>query len=258
MPGRPLAILGILLTVCGADPAHAAARVCRQLEAELAGGGGARFSAEKYNAAILRQRDEMEVVEGQRMEAGCGFAIAARNVRTCAALNGTIAKMKRNLQVLQRDRRKARGEISARQRIRLMAALDANGCRDQASPQPDREADTSRQKSPAETKADRPQSLDDLLGEKQNSPADTMMPPPTEPPADPDRTVGSGSIVRIMPAPTTVEPTKAKLAERPADAAKPRPERGRGDRKVRVVGPAFLPDPSAAEGLPVPVPKTVP
>ncbi len=375
MPRRLLAILGLLMVFVasgGLDRAVAAARICRQLESELAGGGGARFSAEKYDAAIVRQRDEMAVAEGQRTDAGCGFAIIARNVRQCAALNGTIARMKRNLQVLQRDRRAARGGVSAKDRIRLLEALDANDCRNRApSRPPDREAAT-EPPLPEDGRAGNPQPLEALLGGRQDSPVEepsaafpgeredsrqsfrtmcvrtcdgyffpmsaastvgdfdrdqencetacpetdmrvyygpretddpahmlstrdglpyadlptafrhrrTSMPrapacgcsagkefnvlpesppPPgsatTRPPVDAEPKPNPGSIVTIVPPPATGKP---KVAEQLAPTNQPRPGRDEGDRKVRVVGPKFLPDPTAAAAPPVPAQRTVP
>lgn len=118
-----------------ATDAAASTRVCRQLEAELAGGGGARFSTEKYEAAIDRQREQIEMARDQQIDAGCGFAIAGRAIRQCAMLNKTIARMQRNLQTLERDRKRGASDgPDRRARAQILASLEANGCRDGVSP----------------------------------------------------------------------------------------------------------------------------
>ena len=122
----------VLTTV---QPVGASTRLCRQLEAELvsAGNGGGGAQARKYDDAIARQREQMAIARAQAKDAGCGFALLGRSVRQCAALNATIDRMGRNLDTLQGQRsRMGSGGSGKRSRAKVLAALEANGCRDEA------------------------------------------------------------------------------------------------------------------------------
>ena len=128
-------LLGLLLSGAAVTEPQAAPRVCRQLEADLAaasrGGGGGPALIRKYDAAIARQREQISKARGQSSSAGCGFSLFGRNVNRCAGLNATIERMNANLDALQSKReRLADGGGSHRDRGRILAALDANGCRD--------------------------------------------------------------------------------------------------------------------------------
>ena len=124
------------LVFTSAEPVGASTRLCRQLEAELVstgnGGGGAR--ARKFDDAIARQREQMAIARAQAKDAGCGFALLGRSVRQCAALNATIDRMGRNLDTLQQQRSQmgSGGGGGKRSRAKVLAALEANGCRDDA------------------------------------------------------------------------------------------------------------------------------
>lgn len=123
-----------ILVLSSAEPVGASTRLCRQLEAELinAGNGGAR--ARRYDDAIARQREQMAIARAQAKDAGCGFALLGRSVRQCAALNATIDRMGRNLDTLQQQRSQmgSGGGSGRRSRAKVLAALEANGCRDEA------------------------------------------------------------------------------------------------------------------------------
>ncbi|AEH88565.1 MULTISPECIES: DUF2865 domain-containing protein [Mesorhizobium] len=128
-------LLGLLLSGATITEPQAASRVCRQLEADLAaasrGGGGGPAMIRKYDAAIERQREQISKARGQANGAGCGFSLFSRNVNQCAGLNATIDRMNANLDSLQAKRAQlAGGGGSRRDRGRILAALDANGCRD--------------------------------------------------------------------------------------------------------------------------------
>ena len=128
-------LLGLLLSGATVTEPQAAPRVCRQLEADLAaasrGGGGGPAMIRKYDAAIARQREQISKARGQSSSAGCGFSLFGRNINQCAGLNATIERMNANLDALQSKReRLADGGGSRRDRGRILAALDANGCRD--------------------------------------------------------------------------------------------------------------------------------
>lgn len=111
--------------------AAANTRVCRQLEAELAsagGGGSAKFK--KYDAAVARQRDQIDLARRQARRASCGFSFFG-GAGECGSLNAQIERMERNLEALERKRRELSGGVDPRRdRARILAALNAQGCRD--------------------------------------------------------------------------------------------------------------------------------
>ncbi|PZV36070.1 DUF2865 domain-containing protein [Mesorhizobium kowhaii] len=127
-------LLGLLLSSSWVVEPQAASRVCRQLEADLAaasrGGGGGPALIRKYDAAIERQREQISRARSQSSSAGCGFSLFSRNVSECAGLNATIDRMNANLDSLQAKRAQLSSGGSRRDRGRILAALDAKGCRD--------------------------------------------------------------------------------------------------------------------------------
>ncbi|MBL8578829.1 MAG: DUF2865 domain-containing protein [Mesorhizobium sp.] len=113
------------------DVALAQSRVCRQLEAELTSGGGASTSrSRRTEAAIARQRDQLQLAKSQARSAGCGFRIFKSGSGACAAYDQKIGRMERNLASL--ESRGTRTAKPQRSRAQIMAALRANGCRDDA------------------------------------------------------------------------------------------------------------------------------
>jgi hypothetical protein len=127
-------LLGLLLSGAAVTEPQAASRVCRQLEADLAaasrGGDGGPALIRKYDGAIARQREQISKARSQSSRAGCGFSLFGRNVNECAGLNATIDRMNANLDALQSKRERLADGGSRRDRGRILAALDANGCRD--------------------------------------------------------------------------------------------------------------------------------
>ncbi|WP_095200047.1 DUF2865 domain-containing protein [Mesorhizobium carmichaelinearum] len=127
-------LLGLLLSGATITEPQAASRVCRQLEADLAaasrGGGGGPAIIQRYDAAIDRQREQISKARDQASDAGCGFSLFSRNINRCAGLNATIDRMNANLDSLQAKRARLASGGSRRDRGRILAALDANGCRD--------------------------------------------------------------------------------------------------------------------------------
>jgi hypothetical protein len=123
-----------VLTVATAAPAFADSRLCRQLEAELAAAAnpGGSAALQKYDDAIARQRDELIKARRQARGQRCGFSLLGNGVKQCAALNATIEKMAINLEALQRKRSQLAGGGGEKSRTRLLASLDANGCRGDA------------------------------------------------------------------------------------------------------------------------------
>ena len=122
----------VALSCLAASEANAARHLCRQLQGELAslGGGGANPARiRKYDAAIIRQSEELSKARSRARRAGCGFSLFGRNVSSCAALNASIDRMNGNLDKLRNERaRLARGD-TRRERARILSALDKNGCR---------------------------------------------------------------------------------------------------------------------------------
>ena len=110
------------------------ARVCRQLEAELAsnggGGGGGSAQVKRYDRAVAAQRISCR----RRATAPAGPAVAfpscrrPRNVRRRSTPRST--RMERNLDALERKRGRWPAAAVQRDRARILAALDANDCRD--------------------------------------------------------------------------------------------------------------------------------
>ena len=127
---------GFALFSLSSEAIAASSRVCRQLEAELASAGsGASSPAQmrKQDSAIAKQRSQLQLARKQSREAGCGFSLFGRGDAKCGAVNAKIEKMERNLDALQRKRSQVSAAGSARSRSKIMAALDANGCRDDRS-----------------------------------------------------------------------------------------------------------------------------
>lgn len=116
------------------EPAFA--KTCRQLEAELtAAGSGGRGSVpyRKYDRAVTAQREQIAIARRRARDAGCGFLILGGK-SACGVLNDQIGRMERNLATLQRKRAQFATGTPRRNRLRILAELDANGCRSQPRP----------------------------------------------------------------------------------------------------------------------------
>lgn len=131
---RAIALAIIALAAAPGAQAFADSRLCRQLEAELAAAAnpGGSVALAKYDDAIARQRDELIRARRQARGQKCGFSLLGNGVKQCAALNAMIEKMAINLEVLQRKRGELAGSGGKKSQARLLASLDANGCRDDA------------------------------------------------------------------------------------------------------------------------------
>lgn len=133
--GRLAALIAATLALASlsSESMAAGSRVCRQLEAELAAGGG-RPPAQlrKHDTSIARQREQLQSARREARRAGCGFRLFGGS-NSCGAVNLKIEKMERNLEALQRRRSKAADAGSGKSRSQIMAALRANGCRDEAA-----------------------------------------------------------------------------------------------------------------------------
>ena len=118
----------------GLAPSHASAneRLCLQLETELAQAsfGSDRSQLAKYDRAVATQREELNKARTQAREARCGYSLREAGPDLCDSLNLTIERMVQNLAGLQHRRRElAQGSGAQSEYSRLLAALDANGCR---------------------------------------------------------------------------------------------------------------------------------
>lgn len=134
-------------------PADAASRICRQLQAELASASGGRGQPRlvaKYDDAIDRQQAEIEKARSQARRAGCFFAIFGSDRAQCAMLNAAVGRMGGNLDKLQKKRARLATGGSSRDRQRILARLEANGCNDDKRPE--------KPKTAASAGSDRPQS----------------------------------------------------------------------------------------------------
>jgi hypothetical protein len=135
-----LSVAAIALVLVSLAPAHASSRLCRDLESRLAGISVARAAspqARRYEQAITNQRAQMDKAESQRRRAGCtGFPTGRGAGDVCQSLTHTLQRMQSNLASLEaQHRRLSRGTQSGdprRERQRILAALDQNGCRDAA------------------------------------------------------------------------------------------------------------------------------
>lgn len=130
------AMLVIAALLAATVDASAASRLCRQLEAQLAdvgrGGGGSPAQARRYDRAIEAQRDQLQKARRMMRRSNCGFFDQDRGNGACAGTGNQIARMERNLRSLEnrRDEIGSGGGNPRRERARILAALDANGCRD--------------------------------------------------------------------------------------------------------------------------------
>lgn len=185
---RAAALLGALaLSGFSVTEPKAASVVCRQLEADLAaasrGGDGKPALLRKYNDAIVRQRDQISKASRQSDSAGCGFLLPGRNRNACAALEATLDRMIANLDDLQVKRAQLAGGGSRRDRARILASLDANGCRDSIVPsKPAPVLEANRENGNGNL-------LDRLLGDAGNQP-DSL-----DEPSDPDQERGIRAMI---------------------------------------------------------------
>jgi hypothetical protein len=129
--GRRAALIAIAVALASLlpDASLAASRACRQLEAELASAGAGRPTARsrKQEDAITRQREQIQLAKRHARGAGCSFRLFGGS-SSCGAINAKIDKMERNLAAMERRRAPA---AAGRSRAKIMAALRANGCRDE-------------------------------------------------------------------------------------------------------------------------------
>jgi hypothetical protein len=235
------------LAFLGASHAFADERHCRQLEAQLATAASSGDSAQygKYDRAITAQSEQLSKARGQARSMGCSFSRPGAERNRCASLNITIERMKQNLAALQSQRSQlAEGGNSWTEQARLTASLDANGCRDSAM---------MGQNGPPPMEEGGSPSLEQLLDDDMEQEAfpeeeasgyarHVVVPGPME---EPDSAEGRARLGGDAAASALEQPHAGSiitLGAPPATTKLPPP----GERKVRVVGPVFLPDPEAS------------
>lgn len=133
-----LAAAVALATVGAIDAAQAQGDVCTSLEAELASleqgpAAGSATNYRQYDAAVRRQRAELDRSTADAQRSGCmgGFLIfQPKPSPKCPPLMASIARMKANLQRLTatRDRYATEPFQLSQRRSQVLSALAANRC----------------------------------------------------------------------------------------------------------------------------------
>ena len=132
--GLPLLVSGVA----------SASDVCERIQAELANLPEVvvdNTSARKYAGAIARQNIQLRKARSDQRRLGCSSGsitvFGGENEAACDTLETVIGKMERNLYILDRKRREFAGGTSSQgTRNRLLAALETNGCNDDAKVMP--------------------------------------------------------------------------------------------------------------------------
>jgi hypothetical protein len=116
--------------------AAAKARDCRRLEAQLASASTTQRSSvmlQRYERAIADQEGELSRAHRIARRSGCAGLFG--NLRDdpsgrCDPIARTIGKMERNMAMLRRKRDALARKADRPSRREILAAIDANGCRD--------------------------------------------------------------------------------------------------------------------------------
>lgn len=156
MRAAMLAFALLVANMLATSDAAASSRVCRDLEGQLArvgSGGGSPARARQYEKAIADQRRQIDRAEGQMRRAGCSGLFGGNGGSACQSLRSTLRRMNANLATLdQKHRQLSAGRDGGASRARLLASLDANGCREASTT---RRADASPVDRTAQTFFDR-------------------------------------------------------------------------------------------------------
>ncbi|MFN3548674.1 MAG: DUF2865 domain-containing protein [Mesorhizobium sp.] len=134
MRAAVLAFVLLVANVLAITNATASSRLCRDLEGQLAragGGGGSPARARQYEKALADQRRQIDRAEGQMRRAGCNGIFGGNSGSACRSLRQTLDRMYANLATLERNHRQVSGggRDGGASRARILASLDANGCR---------------------------------------------------------------------------------------------------------------------------------
>ncbi len=127
-----LGVAGCILASASVPAVSASTRLCRQLEAELVsvqrGGGRATVQTRRYDKAIAEQQRQLGIARDRARAGNCSASFFGGG--ECRAFRAKLKSMERNLDTLQLKRAElAGGGGSGRSRSRILAALDASGCR---------------------------------------------------------------------------------------------------------------------------------
>ncbi|NRP74122.1 hypothetical protein ILFOPFJJ_05043 [Ensifer psoraleae] len=139
---KRMAVLLLPALLAMADGASASP-VCERLNARLIDLSTIvtpRANLRDFTGAVSRQNIELRRAknERRRMECNTGsvVVIGGDNDEACAALDETIARMEDNLQRLKAHRRSLISGDTGDARRRILAALELNGCQDEAGAEP--------------------------------------------------------------------------------------------------------------------------
>lgn len=122
----------LLVLIGWSQGAQASAALCRSLEAQLSSLPTRTDTgrAASYDRAIAKQQDEIAAVRAQSRSLGCGFAIFPGRAAQCGSLAATIDRMEVNLLKLRQSHsRLSGGQDNRRERARILASIEVNGCR---------------------------------------------------------------------------------------------------------------------------------
>ena len=120
---RSAALAGLVLAFVG--PVAAETQACRLLMAEMANleASGTRASTRRYDAAIERQREQLDLALRHADRIGCAFVDSEQDI--CRSLSRTIERMERNLSQLEDDRAAA---ATTKDRDDLFAEMEVQDC----------------------------------------------------------------------------------------------------------------------------------
>lgn len=125
-----------LLAALSANAAAADRQYCRHLKAQLASASTTQKSTtmlKRYERAIADQEAELSRAHRIARRSGCTGLFG--NLRDdpsgrCDSISRTIDKMERNMAMLERRREGFARKANAPDRQEILAAIDANGCRE--------------------------------------------------------------------------------------------------------------------------------
>lgn len=121
-------VIAVMAVLWAPQQASAASSTCRSLERQLSAasrGGG----SSKYAAAARKQKRELSRALQRQRAAGCNGIKNLFGGKQCRQLSSIVRRMRSNLANLQA---KAGAGNSRASRARILAALEANGCRGKA------------------------------------------------------------------------------------------------------------------------------
>jgi hypothetical protein len=130
IPARVLTVLGVFAALLASGPAIAD-QTCRNLEASLASvsNGGDRAKLRRYERAVISQKQQLERAKIRQSNSGCSSFLSSLKPH-CGEVRSTVDRMERNLLELQRTKNELAGGNASQEKVRILAAIDRNGCRD--------------------------------------------------------------------------------------------------------------------------------